>query len=171
MNPQDFAIHPANARLIWLVPGLSMLAAVIGIGFLLAQEPRAWIALPAILASLGLMTLVFRRRRVSLADGILTVAAGLNTRRVATGELELASARIVDLRERSDFKPMFKVFGTRVPGLSMGHFRLRDRSRAFVLLTDASRVLVLNERSGRRLLLSLDRPQTLLDALKAAPRS
>jgi hypothetical protein len=168
MNTQDFAIHPANARLIWLLPGISMLAAIMGIGFLLVQEPRAWIALPVILASLALMTRAFRRRRVSLGDGILTIAAGVNTRRVATAELDLATARVVDLRERSDFKPMLKLFGTRVPGLSMGHFRLRDRSRAFVLLTDSSRVLVLNERSGHRLLLSLDRPQALLDALQAA---
>ena len=170
MNTQDFAIHPANARLIWLLPGLSMLAATIGIGFLLMQEPKAWIALPVILAALALITLAFRRRRVSLGDGILTIAAGANTRRVATGELDLATARVVDLRERSELKPVLKLLGTRVPGLSMGHFRLRDRSRAFVLLTDASRVLVLNERSGRRLLLSLDRPQALLDALQATQR-
>lgn len=168
MNPQEFAIPPADARLVWLVPGLAMLAAAIGIAFLFAREPRAWIALPVILASLALVALVSRRRRVSLVDGVLTIAAGVNTRRVAARELDLASARVVDLRERSDFKPMLKVFGTRVPGLSMGHFRLRDRSRAFVLLTDASRVLVLNDRSGRRLLLSLARPQALLDALQAA---
>jgi hypothetical protein len=170
MSTQDFALHPANTRLLWLLPGLAMLAAVIGIGVLLVQEPRAWIALPAVVASLALMALVFRRRRVTLADGTLIVAAGLNTRRVATAELDLASARVVDLRERSELKPMLKLFGTRVPGLSMGHFRLRDRSRAFVLVTDTSRVLVLNESSGHRLLLSLDRPQALLDAMQAGPR-
>jgi hypothetical protein len=170
MNTQDFAVHPANTGLLWLLPGLAMLAAVIGIGVLLVQEPRAWIALPIVAASLALMAVVFRRRRVTLADGTLTIAAGLNTRRVSTAELDLASARVVDLRERSELKPTLKLFGTRVPGLSMGHFRLRDRSRGFVLVTDASRVLVLNERSGRRLLLSLDRPQALLDAMQAGPR-
>ena len=170
MNAQDFAIQPANARQVWLLPAFAMIAAVVGIGVLLADEPKAWIALPVILASLVLIALVFRRRRVSLGDGMLTVAAGLNTRRVATGELDLATARMVDLRERTELKPVLKLFGTRVPGLSMGHFRLRDRSRAFVLLTDSSRVLVLNERSGHRLLLSLDRPQALLDALLEAQR-
>jgi hypothetical protein len=160
MNTRDFAIHPANARLIWLLPGLSLFAVAVGIAFLLAREPKAWIALPAILASVALIALVFRRRRVSLGEGMLTIAAGANT-----------TARVVDLRERSDLRPALKLLGTRVPGLSMGHFRLRDRTRAFVLLTDASRVLVLNERSGRRLLLSLERPQALLDALRAAQRS
>jgi hypothetical protein len=49
----------------------------------------------------------------------------------AIGDLDLATARVVDLRERSEWKPSIKLFGTRVPGLKMGHFRLRDRSRAW----------------------------------------
>lgn len=97
-------------------------------------------------------------------------ACGMHSRRVALGELDLAYARIVDLRERTEFRPALKLMAMRLPGLGLGHFRLRDRGRAFVLLTDASRVLVLNERSGRRLLLSLDKPQALLDALRAAPQ-
>jgi hypothetical protein len=55
----------------------------------------------------------------------------------------------------------------------MGHFRLRDRSPAFVLLTDRSRVLVLPaksaaKRAAKTLLLSLQQPQGLLDELHKA---
>lgn len=171
MNPQHFAIPPASTRLVWLLPVLSTAAVLIGIGVLALREPQAWIALPVAAGSLAFIALVFRRRRVSVEDGVLTVAAGLNTRRIAVGDLDLASARVVDLREHTELRPSIKLFGTRVPGLSMGHFRLRSPDsygghRAFVLLTDPSRVLVLSERSGRRLLLSLARPQALLDALQ-----
>ena len=38
----------------------------------------------------------------------------------------------------------------------------------FALLTDRDRVLALPERDGRLLLLSLDNPQSLLDALQRA---
>jgi hypothetical protein len=53
----------------------------------------------------------------------------------------------------------------------MGYFRLHDRSPAFVLVTDRSRVLVLPEKSGTKragktLLLSLQQPKALLDALQ-----
>jgi hypothetical protein len=166
MTAQEFALHPLDVRKVWLLPGIALVAALIGLGALLTREPRAWIVLPAVLASLLLMGATFRRRRVSLAQGLLTVAAGLHTRRVPAGEIDLAASRIVDLRERTEFKPVLKLMGTRLPGLSLGHFRLRDRSRAFALLTDTSRVLVLTERSGRRLLLSLATPQALLDALQ-----
>ncbi|HEV8692859.1 MAG TPA: PH domain-containing protein [Lysobacter sp.] len=166
MSRQEFAIRPPDPRLMWLLPGLALLAVLIGTAILMMREPQAWIALPIAFASFTFLAVTLRRRRVSLSNGTLIVTAGLNTRRVAIGDLDLSSARIVDLREHHEWKPSLKLFGTRVPGLSMGHFRLRDRNRAFVLLTDPSRVLVLTEYSGRRLLLSVTRPQALLDALQ-----
>lgn len=161
-----FAIVPPDARLVWLLPGFAALAVATGIVVLATtQEPLAWIALPVAFASFAVLALLLRRRRVTLDAGMLTIAAGVNTRRIAVADIDLASARIVDLRERSEWKPLVKVFGTRLPGLGMGHFRLRDRSPAFVLLTDRARVLVLPEKSGKKLLLSLQQPQALLDAL------
>ena len=170
MSRQEFALHPADARLLWLLPGAALVAVAIGIGVLLTREPHAWIAFPVLVPSAVLVAVALNRRRVSFDDGMLTIAAGLNTRRIACSDLDLASARILDLREHGEFKPAMKLFGTRVPGLAAGHFWLRDRSRAFVLLTGSSRVLLLNERSGRRLLLSLARPQALLEALRPAQR-
>ncbi|GAB3089950.1 PH domain-containing protein [Lysobacter terrae] len=170
MNRQEFAVQPVDARLVWLLPGIALVAALAGIGVLLAREPSAWIALPVLIPSVAIIAVALRRRRVSLDDGLLTIAAGLNTRRIAPVEFDLTSARVVDLREHREFVPTIKLFGTRVPGLSAGHFWLRDRSRAFVLLTGKSRVLVLTERSGRRLLLSLARPQALLEALQSLQR-
>ena len=48
-----------------------------------------------------------------------------------------------------------------------GHYLLRDRTRAFLLLT-RGRTLVLPRRDGKRVLLTLEQPQALLDALHAA---
>jgi D-alanyl-D-alanine carboxypeptidase len=47
-------------------------------------------------------------------------------------------------------------------------FRLRDKRRASVLLTDLQRVLVLPRRDGSVLMLSLQRPEALLQALRRA---
>lgn len=164
---REFAIVPPDARLVWLLPGFAAFIVLIGIVLLATtREPHAWVALPVALASFAVLALLLRRRWVRLDAGMLIIAAGLNTRRVAITGLDLAAARIVDLRERSEWKPLIKVFGTHLPGCSMGHFRLRDRSPAFVLLTDRSRVLVLPETSGKKLLLSLQQPQALLDALR-----
>lgn len=168
MKAQDFAVPSPDARLVALVPGLALLGIVVGVVPAALREPRAWLALPVALALFAAFVAVLRRRRVSIDGGVLTVIAGLNTRRLATQDLDLAGARIVDLREHTAWAPSIRLFGTGMPGLRLGHYWLRDRSRAFVLLTDASRVLMLPERSGRRLLLSLVRPQALLEALQLA---
>lgn len=170
---REFAITAPDARLVWMLPALATLAMLVGIAILATQEPHAWVALPVAFMAFVVLALLLRRRQVSVDADVLTIAAGINTRRVALADLDLPAARIVDLREHGDLRPLIKIFGTRLPGLAMGHFWLRDRRPAFVLVTDRSRVLVLREKSGMKktgktLLLSLQQPQVLLDALQKA---
>lgn len=165
---RDFVIAPPDGRLLWLLPGVSAAAALAGMLYVAAvrPEPMLWLVLPVILGAFALLAFVLRRQRVTLDAGSLTIAAGVLTRRVAVANLDVHAARIVDLREHSEWSPLIKLFGTRLPGFSSGHFRLRDRSKAFVLLTTRDRVLMLPETSGTKLLLSLQQPQALLDALR-----
>jgi hypothetical protein len=162
---REFAVRPAGPR-AWLLPGVVLAAATIGLPVVMSRSDYrvAW-AFPAMLLAIGLFAFALRRRRVALERGVLTVAAGFNTHRIVADEIELKAARIVDLREHTGLKPMLQILGTSLPGYQTGHFRLRDHSRAFALLTDRTRVLMLREKSGRKLLLSLERPQALLDAL------
>lgn len=126
------------------------------------------IALPAFIALLMLaLGLALRRRRITIEGRELVIAATLYTKRFDIATLDLASARIVDLAERTEFAPMLKLGGYGLPGFKAGNFLLRDRKRAFCLLTDRNRVLVLPQRDGSLLLLSPERPQPLLDALNA----
>ena len=172
---REFALVAPDRRLAWLLPGVSAIAALLGIGYIatMRHEPWLWLVVPAMLVSFALLAFVLRRARVTLDGATLTIAAGLSTRRIPVANLDPLAARIVDLRERSELRPLVKVFGTHLPGLAMGHFRLRDRSPAFVLVTERSRVLVLPEKpgpkqAGKTLLLSLQQPQALLDALHKA---
>lgn len=163
---REFALHPVNPR-AFLVPGAALVAAGIGVLIVMMRGDYkvAWV-FPIMLLAAGLIATALRRRRVSFEQGILTVLAGFNSRRIAVGEIDLDAARIVDLREHTELKPMLKVMGTSLPGYEAGHFRLRNRNKAFVMLTDRTRVLVLPEKSGKKLLLSLQQPQALLDALR-----
>ncbi|WP_028839031.1 hypothetical protein [Thermomonas fusca] len=127
----------------------------------------ALVVIPLLLAFL---LLAMRRRAVVLAGGMLDVRAALYRKRVATAELDLARARIVDLGERTELRPWLKSNGMAMPGFHAGHFRLRgDFGKAFCLLTQRERVLWLPLQDGKQqLLLSLERPQALLDALRGA---
>ena len=79
--------------------------------------------------------------------------------------LQLDQARVVDLAEHGSLKPVVKTNGYGMPGFLSGHYRMRDRRKAFCLLTDASRVLYLPLRDGSVLVLSPEKPRELLAAL------
>jgi hypothetical protein len=164
---REFTVPPPDLRWVLLIPALGLAAGLIGIAFAAREEPRVWlIAIPMALA-IWLMAWSIRRRRVVLDGDRLRIAAGINSADIAVAELDLEAASIVRLDSAPALRPRLKTFGTSMPGYRAGHFRLRDRSRAFVLLTDHSKVLAMPQRNGRRLLLSLEKPQALLDALKA----
>lgn len=78
---------------------------------------------------------------------------------------------MVDLREHTQLRPALKTGGMSLPGFHAGPFRMRDRlKKGFYLLTDQQRVLWLPQRDGGALLLSLEQPQQLLDALRTVAR-
>src|SRR6187402_628295 len=122
------------------------------------------IALAAVACTAGL-----KRRRVQLEGQVLHVVAGLFSHRVPVDRIDLARARIVNLEERTELRPAIKTFGMSLPGYQAGHFRLREKlGKAFCLVTDRHRVLWLPQNNGKdQVLLSLEQPQALLDALKA----
>lgn len=164
---REFAVVPPDLRLLLPLPAIGLLAGLVGIGFAAREEPRVWWVAIVIVLAAALIAWSVRRRHVVLEDDLLTIMAGMNSARVRVADLDPAAARIVDLAQTPTLRPMLKTFGASMPGYHAGHFRLHDRSRGFLLLTGRSKVLALPERSGRMLLLSLERPQALLDALKA----
>lgn len=151
--------------------GILPLAIIVGV-WLSRDAAFTTGVLPALLIIplvLGLMLLAMARRSVQLRDGVLDVRAAMYRKRVAVAELDLQRARVVDLQEHTELRPVFKTNGIFLPGYHAGHWRLREKlGKAFCLLTDRRRVLWLPARDGSsQLLLSLERPQALLDALRA----
>lgn len=122
--------------------------------------------IPVVLMALVFAVWVIRRRSVEFESGELVVKATLHTLRVRRSELDLENARIVNLHEDKSLRPTLRMWGFGLPGFQAGHFCMRERRRAFCLLTARDKVLVLPQRNGRLILLSLERPQALLDALR-----
>ena len=125
--------------------------------------------LVGVAALMGLSLLAMKRRSVALVDAILDVRAALFHARTPVADLDLERARVVDLADRMDLRPAVKMLGMSLPGFHAGRFRLRGKlAKAFCLITDRQRVLWLPLRNGKdQLLLSVDRPQALLEVLRA----
>ncbi len=127
-----------------------------------------WLVLPLATALLpiGLYVSLAHRRIAVDGDTLVVSAALIFSRKVPIRELTLDKARILDLDEHTGFKPMLQLGGFSLPGYNAGHYLLRNRSRAFCLLSARRRVLLLPESNGKLILLSAENPQALLDALR-----
>ena len=106
-----------------------------------------------------------RRHRLTIFPDGLEVTTSFYRRRLSLAELDIARARVVDLSERPEFRPMLKTNGTSLPGFSSGWFRLRNRDKALVAITGGPRVLWVPTNQGYDLLLQPERPQVVLDRL------
>jgi hypothetical protein len=164
-----FAVAPLRKLARVSVVGLLLILpiALIGLGVVSSRPagPGVWLALSAALAVSVLIAAATARRAIVLEADRLTVKAAIYTRRVMVSEIDLERARVLDLAEHPELRPGLKTNGFALPGFSAGHFRGRDRGKMFCLLTD-NRVLDLPLTDGSRLLISPERPQAVLDALR-----
>ena len=112
-----------------------------------------------------------RRHRLTVDAAGLHLATTFYRQSLSLAELRIDQARVVDLAERTEFKPLLKTNGVSLPGFHSGWFRLRNRSKAFVALAGGPRVLWLPTTRGFDLLLQPRNAQALLQRLRelAAP--
>ena len=115
----------------------------------------------------GMMWAV-RRRSLTLTDTDLVVRAGFYTRRLPRAALRPMAAVECSLFERREYAPRWRTNGIRVPGFQAGWFRLANREKALVLLTDPLHVTYLPTTAGYALLVSTE---GLLPALREAERA
>lgn len=171
LDGRTFAVAPAPVwRLLWLWVPLLGCAALIVAGTLQSDQRTAHelvLTVPFMALLLAVLTGAFFRRRIALQGSTLDLTATFYRRQVPVQAMALARARVLDLAEHDALRPRMMLNGYGVPGFHAGHYRLRDGSRAFCLLTDASRVLYLPLHDGGALLLSPEQPRALLDALQA----
>lgn len=171
---RTFPVTQPPSHAAWVLGGLlSIPVIIIAVAMGAASLRPGTTALPGLAFGLlmvaAVATLTFwglGRRVVELDAGQLRVKAAMFNHRVDAAYLDTDRARVVDLDERTELKPILKTFGMALPGFQAGWFLLRDRSRAFCLLTSRRRVLWLPMRTGKSLLLSLERPDALLEALR-----
>ncbi|MGA9333509.1 MAG: hypothetical protein WBV39_04460 [Rudaea sp.] len=127
-------------------------------------DTRKAIALVPIVFVCGLLVVAWsiRRSGVRVEHDTLVVNTGTGTKRVAIAALRAHGLRVVDLSERTELQPVFKLWGTGLPGFAGGWFRLRNGDKAVCLLLDRQRVSWLRSDADRlTLLLSLAKPEKL----------
>ncbi len=99
----------------------------------------------------------------------LRIKGDLYGRTIPFSALQLPLARIVDLDQERELRPWLKVNGVGLPSYRSGWFRLKDRERALLFLTDRHRAVYIPTNLGYSLLISPDQPVEFLAALQRPP--
>ena len=106
------------------------------------------------------------RHGLRIEDGGIDIRTTLYRRRLPWAELDLAAARVIDIDEHPENKPLFKSNGVSIPGFRSGWFRSRAFARLFVATAGGSRLLWLPTTLGYTLLLEPGSPAALLERLR-----
>lgn len=174
MTVQSFPIVAPGkfARLFPIFIGGVVPIIIAAVMFIASNGSKDWLVAAPTLLILPLVAVglawSMHHRRIEIEDGRLVLRRAIFPKSLAMTELDLAQARIVDLDAHPDLQPVLKIAGSGMPGYRVGLFRLRNRSKAWLRLTDWRRTLVLPLRNGDFVLLSPTQPDALLDALRRA---
>lgn len=136
---------------------------------------KARAQLMGLLAMLGMLLLAFagilfalNRRALLLTDRELIIRAGFYGRTLPRSSLRPEAALEISLVEYRELGPLWRTNGISLPGFKAGWFRLRNREKALVLLTDPFKVTYLPTSEGYALLISTN---ALLAALRESPET
>jgi hypothetical protein len=184
LDPRLQLVPPGSRPRLWMFGLCVLLPILVTVAALLAVEggDTHWdfaggdpimvgaviVGVEALLTSTiwALLDRVMHRHRLALSADSLEVKTSFYSRVVPLTELKLDEARVVDLEERTEFKPGVKTNGYAVPGFHSGHFRLRNREKAFVAIAGERRALWLPTAHSAGLLLQPQQPDTLLHRLR-----
>jgi len=174
-SAKDFPVAPAPVWIgLWMwIPLAGALALIVGANLSrFERTPMDLVITTAfVLLLAAAMSWAFFRRRIVLHADALEVVSTFYRKRVAVNVLDLEQARVVDLDEHPELKPALKINGFGMPGFRSGHYRMKDRRKAFCLVSDASGVVYLPLADGSVVLISPERPRELLEALKSSRAS
>ena len=142
-----FAISPASPRPLWFIAIICVLLALV----LIALAYTAYSA---------------RHSRVEIDRDRIRMVGDFWGREIPFSQLDVSSARIVDLGRAKEYAPTRRTLGTGLPGYASGWFRLHNGEKALVYLSRRDQVVYVPTSECYSLLLSVEHPQRFITILE-----
>lgn len=108
--------------------------------------------------------------RFELSGEGLRLRGDLYGRLIPATALVGNQARPMDLTQNREYQPRWRTFGTGLPGYRAGWFRLRNREKALLYVTDASRVVYIPTTDNYSVLVSVAESERFLQTLRTISR-
>jgi hypothetical protein len=124
------------------------------------------IALTVILSGV-LLVLVGQKLSCEVGEDGLRLRGPMYGRVIPWSSIDVSTVEVVDLRDHAEYRPRIRTNGIGFPGYKVGWFRLVNRQKALLFLTEQERVVRIPTRDGFDVFVSVEDPDALLVALTA----
>jgi hypothetical protein len=146
-----FGIVPANSSTLTFIWIFSIVMAVVIFGVI------------ALFATYGYQA---RHATFSLTDQGLHIGPGFYSRTIPKGNINAEGVREVNLNLEKDYQPKWKTNGSNLPGFSSGWFKLQNKEKALIFITDRSSVVYIPTSDNYSVLLSVRDAANMVEAIR-----
>jgi hypothetical protein len=102
----------------------------------------------------------------ALTDQGLRISPGLYTRTIPKDKINIEGARVIDLKLEKDYQPKWRTNGAGLPGFSLGWFKLQNKEKALLFVTDRSSVVYIPTTDNYSVMLSVREADVMVQAMQ-----
>jgi hypothetical protein len=146
-----FGIFPASSGAFIFIWVFSVVIALVLIGVI------------ALFISTGYQA---RHASFTVSDQGLRIGPGLYGRFIPRDDIDKEGVKVVNLNMETDYQPKWRTNGAGLPGYAAGWFKLKNKEKALVFLTDRSRVVYIPTYKNYAVLLSVREAEEFADTIQ-----
>jgi hypothetical protein len=146
-----FGIFPASSGTYTFVWVLSVVIGLILVGVM------------GLFVSIGYQA---RHASATVNDLGLRIGPGIYGRFIPRDDIDKDGVRVVNLNLETDYQPKWRTNGAGLPGYAAGWFKLRNKEKALVFLTNRSRVVYIPTKKNYAVLFSARDAEELAGAIQ-----
>jgi hypothetical protein len=128
-----------------------------------------WILSLILLAIIGLFIYIgYSSRHINFKvnEQGLRIGPGLYGRLIPKEDINVEGVKVINLNTDSEYQPKWRTNGAGLPGYSAGWFKLVNKEKALLFVTDRSRVVYIPTHKDYAVLLSVREAEEFADVLK-----
>ena len=108
-----------------------------------------------------------RHLKYTITDEGLRIHPGLYGRFIPREDIDAEGVRVMNLNIDTEYQPKWRTNGAGLPGFASGWFKLANKEKALVFLTDRNRVVYIPTKKDYSVLLSVQEAEEITGVLQA----
>jgi hypothetical protein len=102
----------------------------------------------------------------TLTDQGLRISPGLYSRMIPKQNINVEGVRVIDLNLEKDYQPKWRTNGAGLPGFSAGWFKLHNKEKVLMFVTDRSSVVYIPTTGNYSVMLSVREADVMVQAIQ-----